>query len=103
MDKTDFTSERYLKDVDAFLGPEQPCDKETPLSPEEQRNRLRDAQNINRGHPRKGETREVLKQINVRCLESISEQFTDLSLRTGKTKRTLLEEAVRHIIRKYAH
>lgn len=103
MDKTDFASERYQKEVDDFLGPDQPYDDETPLSPEELLKRLKNAQNANRGHPRIGEPREVLKQINVSCQEDISKQFTDLSLRTGKTKRTLLEEAIRHIIRKYAH
>lgn len=94
------------KDVDILLGIDNTTDGNesgTPISPEEQRKRLRDAQNVNRGHPRKGEKREVLKQINVSCIENISEQFTDLSLKTGKTKRTLLEEALRHIIRKYAH
>ena len=79
----------------------------TPPSPtpEEQRKILRDAQNVNRGHPRKGEkgeTREELRQINVSCLASIGEQFTDLSLKTGRTKRTLLEEAITHLVRKYA-
>ena len=76
----------------------------TPQSPtpEEQRKILREAQNVNRGHPRKGETREELKQINVSCLASIGEQFTDLSLKTGKTKRSLLEEAITHLVRKYA-
>lgn len=94
------------KDVDILLGLDTSKDEhehEIPISPEEQRKRLRTAQNVNRGHPRKGEKREVLKQINVSCIENISEQFTDLSLKTGKTKRTLLEEALRHIIRKYAH
>ena len=65
-------------------------------TPEEQRKILREAQNVNRGHPRKGETREELKQVNVSCLASIGEQFTDLSLKTGKTKRSLLEEAITH-------
>ena len=76
----------------------------TPPSPtpEEQRKILREAQNVNRGHPRKGETREDLKQINVSCLASIGEQFTDLSLKTGRTKRALLEEAITHLVRKYA-
>ena len=75
-----------------------------PLSPtpEEQRKILREAQNVNRGHPRKGETREELKQINVSCLASIGEQLTDLSLKTGRTKRALLEEAITHLVRKYA-
>ena len=104
MDKTDFASERYQKEVDDLLGPVIPSStNDTPLSQEEQRIRLRRAQNVNRGHPRKGETRDVLKQINVSCLENISEQFTNLSLETGKTKRALLEEALRNLIRKYAH
>ena len=71
-------------------------------TPEEQRKILREAQNVNRGHPRKGETREELRQINVSCLASIGEQFTDLSLKTGKTKRSLLEEAIMHLVRKYS-
>ena len=104
MDKTDFASERYQKEVDDLLGPVIPSStNDTPLSQEEQRIRLRRAQNVNRGHPRKGETRDVLKQINVSCLENISEQFTNLSLETGKTKRVLLEEALRNLIRKYTH
>lgn len=90
----------YILGIDTSQGRNEP---ETPISPEEQRKRLRKAQNVNRGHPRKGETREVIKQINVSCLEAISEQFTDLSLKTGKTKRTLLEEALRHLIRRYSH
>ena len=71
-------------------------------TPEEQRKILREAQNINRGHPRKGETREELRQINVSCLTMSGEQVTDLSLKTGRTKRALLEEAITHLIRKYA-
>ena len=71
------------------------------LTPEEKSKKLRKAQNANRGHPRKGETRETLQQINVSCLSSISEQFTDLSLRTSKTKRMLMEEAILYLIRKY--
>ena len=71
-------------------------------TPEEQRKILREAQNVNRGHPRKGETREELRQINVSCLASLGEQFTNLSLKTGRTKRALLEEAITHLIRKYA-
>ncbi len=75
----------------------------TPLfpTPEEQWKILREAQNANRGHPRKGETREELRQINVSCLASIGEQFTDLSLKTGRTKRALLEEAIALLLRKY--
>ena len=94
------------KDVDIILGLDTAMngsDSETNISPEEQSKRLRNAQNVNRGHPRKGETREELKQINVSCIAKISEQFTDLSLKTGKTKRTLLEEALRNLFRKYAH
>ena len=94
------------EDINSILGIDTAKDVTTtlpPPSPEDQRKRLRDAQNVNRGHPRKGEKREVLKQINVSCQENISEQFTDLSLKTGKTKRTLLEEALCNLIRKYAH
>lgn len=48
---------------------------ETPQSPtpEEQRKILREAHNVNRGHPRKGETHEGLRQINDSCLASIGE------------------------------
>ena len=103
MDKTDFASERYQKEVDDLLGPVIPCStNDTPLSLEEQRKRLRNAQNVNRGHPRKGETREELRQINVSCLLTVSDQFTEISLKTGKTKRTLMEEAIKHLIKKYA-
>ena len=94
-----------VEDINNILGIDMPQDETDilpPPSPEEQRKRLRNAQNINRGHPRKGEKRESLKQINVSCLENISEQFTDLSLKTGKTKRTLLEEAINNLIRKYS-
>ena len=92
------------KDVDILLGLDTSTgelEPETPVSPEEQRKRLRNAQNVNRGHPRKGETREELRQINVSCLLTFSEQFTDISLKTGKTKRMLMEEAIKHLIRKY--
>lgn len=99
-------NDQSVKDINSILGIDMPQDETDntlpPPSPEEQRKRLRKAQNVNRGHPRKGETRDALKQINVCCLENISEQFTDLSLKTGKTKRTLLEEAITNLIRKYS-
>jgi hypothetical protein len=93
------------EDINSILGIDTAKDVTTtlpPLSPEEQRKRLRDAQNVNRGHPRKGEIREELRQINVSCLPTYSDQFTDISLKTGKTKRTLLEEAIKHLIKKYS-
>ncbi len=99
-------NEQSEKDINSLLGIDTSrnvTNNLPPSSPAEQHKRLRDAQNANRGHPRKGETRKALKQINVSCLENISEQFTDLSLKTGKTKRTLLEEALRNLIRKYAY
>lgn len=73
------------------------------LSPIEQMKKLRDAQNVNRGHPRKGEKRPELKQINITCLEQSSEELNILSLKTGKTKRSLMEEAISHLTRKYKH
>lgn len=93
------------EDINSILGIDTAKDVTTtlpPLSPEEQSKRLRDAQNVNRGHPRKGEIREELRQINVSCLPTYSDQFTDISLKTGKTKRTLLEEAIKHLIKKYS-
>ena len=93
------------KDVDILLGIDNTTDGNepgTPISPEEQRKRLRSAQNVNRGHPRKGEKREVLKQINVSCLLTFSNQLTEISLKTGKTKRALMEEAIKHLTKKYA-
>lgn len=93
------------EDINSILGIDTAKDVTTtlpPLSPEEQCKRLRDAQNVNRGHPRKGEIREELRQINVSCLPTYSNQFTDISLKTGKTKRTLLEEAIKHLIKKYS-
>jgi hypothetical protein len=93
------------EDINSILGIDTAKDVTTtlpPLSPEEQRKRLRDAQNVNRGHPRKGDIREELRQINVSCLPTYSDQFTDISLKTGKTKRTLLEEAIKHLIKKYS-
>ena len=93
------------KDVNILLGLDTSTgdlEPETPVSPDEQRKRLRDAQNVNRGHPRKGEIREELRQINVSCLPTYSDQFTDISLKTGKTKRTLLEEAIKHLVKKYS-
>lgn len=102
MDKIDYASEKYQKDVDDFLGLDEPHDTDVPVSPEEQRKRLRSAQNVNRGHPRKGEKREVLKQINVSCLLTFSNQLTEISLKTGKTKRALMEEAIKHLTKKYA-
>ena len=89
----------YILGIDTSQGRNEP---ETPISPEEQRKRLRKAQNVNRGHPRKGETHEKLRQINVSCLLTFSDQFTDISLKTGKTKRTLLEEAIKHLVKKYS-
>jgi hypothetical protein len=93
------------EDINSILGIDTAKDVTTtlpPLSPEEQRKRLRDAQNVNRGHPRKDEIREELRQINVSCLPTYSDQFTDISLKTGKTKRTLLEEAIKHLVKKYS-
>ena len=93
------------EDINSILGIDTAKDVTTtlpPLSPEEQRKRLRSAQNANRGHPRKGETHEKLRQINVSCLLTFSDQFTDISLKTGKTKRTLLEEAIKHLVKKYS-
>lgn len=95
-----------VEDINNILGIDMPQDETDilpPPSPEEQRKRLRNAQNINRGHPRKGEKRQELKQVNVSCLSSLGEQFTELSLKTGKTKRTLLEEALINLIRRYSH
>ena len=45
-------------------------------TPQEQRKILREAQNVNRGHPRKGEMREELRQINVSCLASQKETIS---------------------------
>lgn len=93
------------EDINSILGIDTAKDVTTtlpPLSPEEQRKRLRSAQNANRGHPRKGETHEKLRQINVSCLLTFSDLFTDISLKTGKTKRTLLEEAIKHLVKKYS-
>lgn len=86
----------YLFDIS-----EQP--EATVLSPLEQKKKLREAQNVNRGHPRKGETRPRLKQINITCLHTSSEELDDISLSTGKTKRSLMEEAIRFLTRKYSH
>ena len=67
----------------------------------EQRQRLLEAQNANRGHPRKGEVRPKRKQINISCDEELRQRFSTLSLHTGKTKRTLLEEALRELFLHY--
>lgn len=75
----------------------------TSLSIIEQKKRLREAQNVNRGHPRKGETRPGLKQINITCRLTSSEELDGSSLKTGKTKRSLMEEAIRYLSRKYQH
>ena len=88
------------KDIDSILG----VDSIRPninLSRDEQKKRLREAQNAKRGHPRKGETREALRQINVSCPAKVCEDFDHISLSSGKTKRALLEEAIRHLSRKY--
>ena len=103
MEKT--TNNRYQKAVDDFLGPDDSLDKTTlkeSLSTDEKRKRLRAAQNVNRGHPQKGEHREPLKQINVSCLHTVGETFTEISLKTGKTKRALMEEAIKILDRRYA-
>lgn len=62
---------------------------------------LRNAQNKNRGHPIKGTVRKPLKQVNVTCLASLSTDLTAVSLLTGKTKRTLIEEAIIYLKSKY--
>lgn len=92
-------------DINSIIGIDTLPDETNLLlltSPEEQLKRLRNAQNVNRGHPRKGETREELKQINVSCQMAFSDQFTDISIKTGKTKRTLLEEAIKYLTKKYS-
>lgn len=95
--------EQYKADVDNFLGDfdaKENC--EAALSTEELRQRLSNAQNENRGHPRKGVTPAKLMQMNVSCLKSLSEQFTNISLKTGKTKKALMEEAIKQMMKKYA-
>lgn len=92
------------KDISAILGFDDSmnCQGESsPLSKEEKQKRLRAAQNVNRGHPRKGEQREPMKQINITCPISSSEELDSISFRTGKTKRSLMEEAIKHLARKY--
>lgn len=87
-------------DIDSILGVEY-SHPVAPLSQDDQKRRLREAQNEKRGHPRKGEIREELRQINVSCPVRVGEEFDSLSLSTGKTKRALLEEAILHLSRKY--
>lgn len=92
------------RDINAILGFEESTDTQEsnhPLSKEEKMKRLRAAQNINRGHPRKGEQREPMKQINITCPISSSEELDSISFKTGKTKRSLMEEAIKHLARKY--
>lgn len=67
----------------------------------EQKIALRKAQNVNRGHPRKGEYREPLKQLNISCRTSVYSELDSLSLRIGKTKRELLEDGITYLLRKY--
>ena len=93
--------QQKMTDIDSFLGFDS-IEFFEPLSLEEQQNNLKNAQNVNRRRPRKGEIREDLRQINVSCPTYIREQFTEISLLTGKTKRTLLEEAIKHLVKKYA-
>ncbi len=93
------------KDISAILGFDESIDglrSDIPLSNEEKKKRLRAAQNVNRGHPRKGEIREKMKQINITCPISSSEELDSISFKTGKTKRTLIEEAIKHLSKKYA-
>ncbi len=93
------------KDINAILGfdeSEETLEFNRPLSKEERMKRLREAQNVNRGHPRKGEQREPMKQINITCPISSSEELDSISFKTGKTKRSLMEEAIKHLARKYA-
>ncbi len=93
------------RDINAILGFDESSDNPESnrlLSKEEKMKRLREAQNVNRGHPRKGEEREPMKQINITCPISSSEELDSISFKTGKTKRSLMEEAIKHLARKYA-
>lgn len=89
-----------MEDIDSFLGIDS-IEFPEPLSLEEQQIRLKEAQNANRRRPHKGEIREKLQQINVCCPPQVRDQFTQISLKTGKTKRVLLEEAITHLTKKY--
>ena len=93
--------QQKTEDIDSFLGFDT-IEYTEPLSLEEQQNKLKNAQNANRRRPRKGEIREDLRQINVSCPAYVKKQFSDISLKTGKTKRTLMEEAIKHLAKKYA-
>ena len=76
--------------------------KQTPeISIEEKKEKLRASQNENRGHPRKGERRPKLHQLNVRCTASLVRDLDDIALAAGKTKRSLIEESIVFLKRKY--
>ena len=89
-------------DIDNLFDVDVPAETKA-ISSSEQEIKLKEAQDVNRGRPRKGEKRPKLKQINITCLKQSSEELNILSLKTGKTKRSLMEEAISHLTRKYKH
>ena len=88
-------------DINSILGVPDNKIPAPELSLEEKREKLKLARNANRGHPRKGESRPRLRQLNTRCSDSIVGELDKISLNSGKTKRALLEEAINVLKRKY--
>ena len=91
------------EDIDTILGEEAHCKEEPEISMEKQKEILRLAQNANRGHPRKGEKRPKLVQLNVRCAASLVRDLDNIALASGKTKRTLIEESIQKLKNRYTY
>lgn len=91
------------QDIDTILGIEGDCKQASNISREKQKEILRLAQNANRGHPRKGEKRPKLVQLNVKCAASLVRDLDIIALASGKTKRTLIEESIQKLKNRYTY
>lgn len=84
------------EEVDDILGISSPVHNySVPISPEEQKEALKAARNALKGRPKASEPKRIpLSQLNVKCDLAIKSLFEELSLKTGRTKRDLLREAL---------
>ena len=90
------------EDIDSLLGDDVEITKKNGVAVSlEQKKRLRQAQNANRGRPKADAEKVELKQLNVSCSVDYCQNFEDLSLMMEKTKRTLMEEALLLLFDKY--
>lgn len=88
------------KDIDSLLGDDVTTSNINDAE-FESKIKLRLAQNANRGRPKADAVKVKLKQLNVSCAINYCQNFEKISLKIGKTKRTLMEEALLLLFDKY--